>query len=509
MLGVLLFLTDSKLERGKMKKYVIALDEGTTSTRAVLYDIAAGKIVKSRAVPVGQYYPQPSYVEESASEIYSSSLGALVEIIDETGAEQIAGIGITNQRETVVAWSRSSGKPLYNAIIWQCRRTADYCRETEREYGEIIKEKTGLKVDPYFSASKMRWLLRNVEEVRSAAEEGDLCLGTVETFLAFKLTAGKSFVTDYTNASRTMLFNIRTMQWDDELLDIFGVKREYLAEVVSPDARVGEFEYEGVKIPIAGLAGDQQAAAIGQGCFERGSVKITYGTGMFMLVNLGNEFKTSEYGLLTTLGYGKKPAYMFEGSVFNAGSAVQWLRDGLGFFGKSSESEQLALSVKDNGGVYVVPAFTGLGAPHWVSEATGLITGITRGTTKGHITRAVLEAMAYSAHELCEVMSREGGVTLSELRVDGGASQNDFLMQFQADVSGYVVDRPTERESTALGAVYLCLIGLGIKTIEDVERIRLTEKKFVPANDENERKLYEKYYADWKNAVERCIYDKK
>lgn len=489
------------------KKYVIALDEGTTSTRAVLYDIEKQKIEKVRSVPIKQHYPLPSYVEESASEIYSSSLGALVEIIDETGADMIAGIGITNQRETVVAWSKSNGKPLYNAIIWQCRRTADYCKEIEARYGEMIKQKTGLKVDPYFSASKMHWLLENVPEVKAAADAGELCLGTVETFLAYKLSGGKSFVTDYTNASRTMLFNIKTMQWDEELLDLFGIKREFLPEPVAPDAVVGEFDYEGIRIPIAGLAGDQQSAAIGQGCFARGSVKITYGTGMFMLSNLGDEFRLSEHGLLTTLGYGgKSPVYMFEGSVFNAGSVVQWLRDGLDFFKKSSQSEKLALTVKDNGGVYIVPAFTGLGAPYWVSDATGLITGITRGTTKGHITRAALEAMAYSARDLIDVMSEEGGVKLNELRVDGGASQNDFLMQFQADVSGCVVDRPIERESTALGAAYLCMIGLGIKTIDDIESIRQCEKKFIPTED---RRNVENYYREWKKAVERCIYDKK
>ncbi len=489
-----------------MKKYVIALDEGTTSTRAVLYDIKLKKIVKVKSFQIKQFYPKPSYVEESASEIYSASLGALVEIIDETGADLIAGIGITNQRETVIAWSKSNGKPLYNAIIWQCRRTAEYCELLEKDYAETIKNKTGLKIDPYFSASKMRWLMENVTEVQEAAKNNDLCLGTVETFLAYKLTGGKSFVTDYTNASRTMLFNIKTMQWDDELLGLFGIKREFLPEVVSPDSVVGEFNCEGIKIPVAGLAGDQQAAAIGQGCFMPGSVKITYGTGMFMLANIGKEFKTSEHGLLTTLGYAKNPVYMFEGSVFNAGSAIQWLRDGLDFFKKSAQSEKLALSVKDNGGVYVVPAFTGLGAPYWVSSATGLITGITRGTTKGHITRAVLEAMAYSARDLCDVMSGDGGVKLTELRVDGGASQNDFLMQFQADVSGYVVDRPIERESTALGAVYLCMIALKIATIEDIENMRLTERKFEPTDN---RQIYEEYYSEWKKAVERCIYDKK
>lgn len=490
-----------------MKKYAIALDEGTTSTRAVLYDVAAKKIVKVRSIAVKQYYPAPSFVEESATEIYSSSLAALIDVLDVAGSENVVGIGVTNQRETVIAWSRATGKPLYNALIWQCRRTADYCAEIEKKYGETIRAKTGLRSDPYFSATKMRWLLDNVPEVAAAAEKGDLCLGTVESYLIFRLTEGRSFITDYTNASRTMLFNVKDMRWDDELLEIFGVKREFLPEVVSPDAVVGMFTYQGAKIPVCGVAGDQQAAAIGQGCFARGSAKITYGTGMFMLANLGNEFRLSENGLLTTLGYGENgPVYMFEGSVFNAGSAVQWLRDGLDFFKKSSQSEKLALSVKDNGGVYVVPAFTGLGAPYWVSEATGMITGITRGTTKGHITRAVLEAMAYSARDLSEVMTREGGISFSDVRVDGGASENDFLMQFQADVLGCEVNRPTERESTALGAVYLCLIGLGIKTASDVESMRITDKKFIPSDD---KAAYDQLYAQWRKAIERCIYDKK
>lgn len=487
--------------------YVIALDEGTTSTRAVLYNTQSQKIEKIKSIHIRQYYPLPSYVEESASEIYSSSLAALVEIIDGTGAKNISGIGITNQRETVVAWSKSTGKPLYNAIIWQCRRTADYCKKIENEYGEIIRQKTGLKVDPYFSASKMRWLLDNVPEVKSASEKDDLCFGTIETFLIFKLTGGKKFVTDYTNASRTMLYNINTNQWDDELLKIFGIPRSSLARVVSPDSIVGEFEYGNQKIKIAGIAGDQQSAAIGQGCFGCGSLKITYGTGMFMLANIGKQFKLSQNGLLTTLGYGENgPTYMFEGSVFNAGSAIQWLRDGLDFFERSSESEKLALSVSDNGGVYVVPAFTGLGAPYWVSDATGIISGITRSTGKGHITRAVLESMAYSARDIIEVCEEDSNTVFNEIRVDGGASQNNFLMQFQANVLGCTVDRPVERESTALGAAYLCLIAIGEKTLSQVKSLRVSEKCFYPESDTT---VYEKYYGEWKKAVERCIYDKK
>jgi len=486
--------------------YVIALDEGTTSTRAVLYNVKTQKIEKIKCLPITQYYPKPSYVEQSALEIYSSSLATLVEVIDSVGADKVLGIGITNQRETVIAWSKKSGKPLYNAIVWQCRRTMDYCKQIEKEYGDIIAQKTGLKVDAYFSASKMRWLIDNCAEVKRALEQGDLCFGTVETYLTYKLTGGKSFVTDYTNASRTMLFNINTMQWDEQLLEIFGIPQNCLPKVVSPDEVVGEFDYQGNKIKIAGLAGDQQSAMVGQGCFSRGSAKITYGTGLFMLANLGDTRRQSQKGLLTTLGYGKTPVYLFEGSVFNAGSAVQWLRDELDFFENSSESEALALSVKDTNGVYVVPAFTGLGAPYWVSEATGLITGITRGANKAHVTRAVLESMAYSAKDLCDVMADEGGISLCEIRVDGGASNNNFLMQFQADVLNSVVDRPIERESTALGAVYLCEIALGIMSIEQIERSRISERRFTPCPN---RKKYDELYVGWQKAVKRCIYDEK
>ena len=482
-------------------KYVIALDEGTTSTRAVLFNTNTQKIDKVKNVPIKQYYPQPGYVEESATEIYSSTLGVLVECIETVGVNSVLGIAITNQRETVIAWERSTGKPLYNAIIWQCRRTMDYCSEIETRYGNMIKQKTGLKVDAYFSASKMRWLIQNVPEVKSAMERNDLCLGTVETHLIFKLTGGKAFVTDYTNASRTMLYNINTFDWDSDLLSLFGIPRSALADVLSPDAVFGSYEYGGRAIPIAGAAGDQQSAAVGQGCFESGSAKITYGTGMFMLANVGEEPKNSQ-SLLTTLGYGKKPVYMFEGSVFNAGSAVQWLRDGLDFFKRSKDSEKYALSVPSSDGVYVVPAFTGLGSPYWRSDVSGIITGITRGTTKAHITRAVLEAMAYSARDLVEVMEKEGNIKLESLRVDGGASQNDFLMQFQADVSNILVDRPIERESTALGAAYLCQIALNIRSIEDIAKTRKSERIFIPSSDREE---FEKLYDGWKTAVKRCL----
>ncbi len=486
-------------------KYVIALDEGTTSTRAVLFNIGTQKIDRVKNIPIRQYYPQPGYVEESATEIYSSTMAVLVDCLETVTPSMVECISITNQRETVIAWERSTGKPLYNAIIWQCRRTMDYCADIERTHGELIKQKTGLKVDAYFSASKMRWLIQNVPEVKSALLRNDLCLGTVETFVIFKLSGGKAFVTDYTNASRTMLFNINTFNWDDDLLALFGIPKTVLPEVVNPDEKYGVFEYGGKRIPIAGSAGDQQAAAVGQGCFESGSAKITYGTGMFMLANIGDAPKNCS-SLLTTLGYGKdrKPAYMFEGSVFNAGSAVQWLRDGLDFFKRSKDSEKLALSVESNGGVYVVPAFTGLGSPYWRSDVSGLITGITRGTTKAHITRAVLEAMAYSARDLIEVMEKEGNVKLETLRVDGGASDNNFLMQFQADVSNRRVDLPIEKESTALGAAYLGEIALGIRNWQDIEKERKSKKIYEPNPN---REVFEKLYDGWKLAIKRCLND--
>ncbi len=487
--------------------YVIAIDEGTTSTRAVLYDLKKNKIVAQKASQIKQIYPCHGYVEENAAEIYAETLASLVEILEQCDdIAEVKGIGITNQRETVIAWDKKTGKPLYNAIIWQCRRTSDFMSELSKTHGELIHEKTGLVCDAYFSASKMKWLLDNVPEVKAKSEKGELCLGTVDSFLAYKLTGGKTFVTDVTNASRTMLFNLETCSWDDELIELFGVDKRSLPKVVSSDALVGEFEYDGVKIPICGMAGDQQAALLGQGCLNVGDSKITYGTGLFMLYNTGYKSIISQKGLITTVGYGigGKVVYAFEGSVFNAGSAIQWLRDNLGFFGKSSDSEKLACEVSSSGGVYVVPAFTGLGAPYWSPEARGIITGLSRSTTKSHVTRATLEAMAYSAKDLVEVMESESGSKLSELKCDGGASANDFLMKFQANVVGVNVNRPKEKESTALGAAFLCALGLGLIAENDILKLRECEKLFTPEND---RKKYDELYDGWKKAVGRCLYD--
>lgn len=485
-------------------KYIVAIDEGTTSTRAVLYDLNEKRIIRQKATPIKQIYPVPSWVEEDANEIYAHTLSSLVEILESVNdLREVAGIGITNQRETVIAWDKLTGKPLYNAIVWQCRRTAEYMRELSEKYGEIIRKKTGLVMDAYFSASKIKWLIDNVPEVRKKTEKGEICFGTIDSYLAYKLTGGKAFVTDVTNASRTMLMDLKTLSYDKELLDIFGIPESALPEIVACDKIVGEFNYNGVNIPVCGMAGDQQAALVGQGCLAAGSGKVTYGTGLFMLYNLAEKPIISDNGLVTTVGYkmAGKVAYAFEGSVFNAGSAVQWLRDQLEFFNHSAESEGLALSVEDNGGVYIVPAFTGLGAPYWNSDARGIICGLTRGSTKAHITRAVLEAMAYSAKDLAEVMRKESGVDPEEIRCDGGASANGFLMQFQADVLGIPVNRPMEKESTALGAVYLCGVGTGVIKAEDIAHYRKTEQIFLPNREEK----YIKYYREWKNAVNKCV----
>ena len=487
-------------------KYIVAIDEGTTSTRAVLYDLTERKIVKQRATPISQIYPKPSFVEEDANEIYAHTLSSLVEILESVSdVGDIAGIGITNQRETVIAWDKKTGKPLYNAVVWQCRRTAEFMRELSAKYGKIIRAKTGLVMDAYFSASKIKWLIDNVPEIKEKTAKNEICFGTVDSFLIYKLTGGKSFKTDVTNASRTMLMNLNTLDYDEELLSIFGIPRAALPEIVACDAKAGYFTYNGKDIPLCGIAGDQQAALVGQGCLLPGQSKATYGTGLFMLYNLAENIVISENGLITTVGYkiGDKVAYAFEGSVFNAGSAVQWLRDNLGFFSDAADSEKIALSVPDNGGVYIVPAFTGLGAPYWNSDARGIITGLTRGTKIAHITRAVLEAMAYSAKDLTDVMKAESGIEPEELCCDGGASANGLLMQFQANLSGIPVNRPAEKESTALGAVYLCGIGTGVMRLEDIADYRRTEKMFMPATDENDKYLIN--YKEWKNAVRKCV----
>ena len=483
---------------------IIAVDEGTTSTRAMLYDADSHKFLSSGSMDITQYYPSPAWVEQDANEIYVNTLACIIGRIEAAPAgSKIKAIGITNQRETVVCWDRKTGKPIAPAIVWQCRRTAEFC-ETLKDKAEFIQKKTGLVVDAYFSASKMKWILDNVPEAQELLEKGELCFGTIDSYLIFRLTEGKSFVTDVTNASRTMLFNIHTLKWDDELLSLFGVPRSALPEVKFSSDVFGAFKYEGYEIPIAGVAGDQQAALFGQGCLKKGTGKITYGTGMFMLVNTGEVPTTSGCGLITTLACSceKKATYAIEGSVFNAGSCVQWLRDELDFFKSSAESEELASSVPDTGGVYFVPAFTGLGAPYWNSEARACFVGISRGTNKRHMTRAVLEAICYSAKDLAVCMCEDGNFELSEIGVDGGASRNNFLMGFQADVLGVKLVRPIEKESTALGAAYLAAVAVGLIKESDIPNLKKTEKEFLPSGD---RTVFEEKYKAYKNAVAKCL----
>jgi glycerol kinase len=484
---------------------ILAIDEGTTSARAAVYDLKENKIIFIAKKELKQYYPEEGFVEEKAEDIYNAVYWSLCKAIESIADKsEIKGIGITNQRETVIMWDKLTGEPVYNAIIWQCRRTAEYCQKLKEKYGNLIKEKTGLVVDAYFSASKIKWLLDNVEEAKVLLVKNRLMVGTVDTFLIYRLTRGKSFVTDITNASRTMLFNIHSQKWDKELLDIFDIPLSILPKVIDCDQIAGEMEYEGLNIPICGIAGDQQSALVGQCCFEKGESKLTYGTGMFMLFNTGEKPPVSYGSMLTTIGYkiDSKTVYALEGSVFNAGSAVQWLRDNLNFFDNSADSFDFAVKVASTEGVYVVPAFTGLGAPHWDSSAKGLICGITRVTNKYHITRAVLESICYSARELSEYMQKDSKVKLKTLKCDGGGCQNDFIMQFQADILGIETQRPAEIESTILGAVYLCMLGLKIKNISEIKKLRNTEQLFFHKMDKIKA---DELYKGYKNAVRMCL----
>ncbi len=490
-------------ERNNMS-YIIALDAGTTSVRAMLYDTEKKKFIASAQQEVGQIFPQPGWVEQDADEIYFKIAYVLNSCVTKVGAEHIAGIGIANQRESVVFWDRVTGEPACNAIIWQCRRTSAFCDAIPADIRAMIREKSGLHADAYFSASKIRWGLENVPRVQELQRQGRLCVGTVDAYLLFKLTEGRTFATDYTNASRTMLFNINSLKWDETLLSYFGVPADILPEVRPCTARMGEVQIGGEKIPIAGVAGDQQAALVGQACIGCGDGKITYGTGLFMLFNTGEKCIRSDSGMLATIGYsfGNRVTYALEGSVFNAGSSVQWLRDELGFLNSSAESEAIAASVPDTGGVFFVPAFTGLGAPFWRGDARGLLCGITRGTGRAHIVRAVLESIAYSARDLAESMQKDSGIELNGIRCDGGASANSFLMQFQADVLGVNIDRPVERESTALGAVLLCALSLGIIGEEELSSFRTCERLFRPSENWEH---FDRLYRQYRKAVERTL----
>ena len=487
--------------------YILALDQGTTSSRAIVFD-AEGKICGTGQKEFKQYFPKSGWVEHDAGEIWSTQIGVAQEALANAGvrAGDIAAIGITNQRETVVVWDKKTGKPVHHAIVWQDRRTAAMCDEL-REAGHeaLVRERTGLLIDPYFSGTKLKWLLDNVDGLRGRAEAGELAFGTVDSWLVYNLTGGELHITDATNACRTLLYNVRQGTWDDELLGLLDIPRTMLPEILSSSEVYGETApgLFGSRIKLAGIAGDQQAATFGQACLETGMVKNTYGTGCFMLLNTGAEPVASEHKLLTTVAWQRGDARTFalEGGVFVAGAVVQWLRDGLGIIRSSSDIEALAGSVDDNGGVYLVPAFTGLGAPYWDAYARGTLVGLTRGSTAGHIARAALEAIAYQVADLLGAMRQDAKLDIPELRVDGGASANDLLMQFQADILGIPVVRPQVTETTALGAAYLAGLAVDYWRSElEITENWTEDRRFEPTMDESER---ERLLSRWRRAVER------
>ena len=490
-----------------MGKYIMALDAGTTSNRCILFD-QKGQIVSLAQKEFTQRFPKPGWVEHDANEIWSTMLGVAVEAMQKAGAsyEDIAAIGITDQRETTIVWDKKTGEPVYNAIVWQCRRTSEYCDSLmERGLVDRFREKTGLVIDAYFSATKLKWILDEVPGVRERAERGDLYFGTVETWLIWKMTKGKVHVTDYTNASRTMLFNIHTLKWDEDILKELNIPLCMLPEVRPSSCVYGETAstYFGGPIPIAGAAGDQQAALFGQTCFAAGDAKNTYGTGCFLLMNTGKRAFESENGLITTIAADtdEEPSYALEGSVFVAGAAIQWLRDELRMIDNSAQSEEYAKAVPDTNGVYVVPAFTGLGAPYWNQYCRGMVVGITRGCSKEHFVRATLESLAYQTHSVLKSMEQDTGLAISSLRVDGGASANDFLMQFQADILGADVLRPECIETTALGAAYLAGLATGYwQSREEIEKNWQLSHRFVPSMSDAIR---QERLKGWDKAV-RC-----
>jgi glycerol kinase len=489
-----------------MPKYVMALDQGTTSSRAILFD-HQGHTRGSAGQEFKQCYPQPGWVEHDATEIWQSQLAVAEKVLADTkaGPEDLTGIGITNQRETVVLWDRATGEPLHHAIVWQCRRTASHCDRIRAEgFDRVLQDKTGLVTDAYFSGTKIAWLLENVPGARARAERGELACGTIDTWLIWQLTRGCVHATDVSNASRTLLFNLRTLAWDDEILAYFGIPVALLPEVRSSSEIFGETHLFGGCVPIAGVAGDQQASLFGQQCFQRGMVKNTYGTGCFLLMNTSTEIPRSHSGLLGTVAWGRKGrmVYALEGSVFVAGAAIQWLRDEMKLISDAAESEAMARAVPDTHGVYFVPAFVGLGAPHWDAYARGTITGITRGANRHHLVRAALESIAYQTREVVDAMARDSGLRPEVLRVDGGAARNDFLCQFQADILGIPVERPATTESTALGAAYLA--GLATEFWRDEAELAShlqLGRRFEPGMEVSRR---EELFAGWQCAVERA-----
>lgn len=492
------------------KKYVLSLDQGTTSSRAILFN-KQGEIVDVAQKEFTQYFPKSGWVEHDANEIWSSILAVIAEVLTKTNVnpKEIASIGITNQRETAVVWDKKTGRPVYNAIVWQSRQTADICDELkERGYNDLFRQKTGLLIDAYFSGTKVKWILDNVEGARQKANDGKLLFGTIDTWLIWKLSGGKEHVTDYTNASRTLMYNIYELAWDDELLEILDVPKSMLPEVRSSSevyAETVDYHFFGEAVPIAGVAGDQHAALFGQACYEKGMAKNTYGTGCFMLMNTGDKAVPSEHGLLTTIAWGidGKVEYALEGSIFVAGSAIQWLRDGLRMIDNAPASEGYASKVDSTDGVYVVPAFVGLGTPYWDSDARGAIFGLTRGTSKEHFIRATLESLAYQTKDVLKAMEADSGIELKKLRVDGGAVKNNFLMSFQSDILNVAVERPVVNETTALGAAYLAGLAIGFwKDRSEIANQWKMEKSFEPTMAEEERNTL---YDGWKKAVEATM----
>lgn len=484
-----------------MKRYVIGLDEGTTSARSVIYDTKSHKIIAMNSMGFKQYYPNDGWVESDAEEIYKAQIYTLNKVLKESNINlnEVIGVGITNQRESVVAWDRSTGKPICNAIIWQCRRTAKMIDKIPEDVRSVIKEKTGLLADAYFSASKMAWILKNVPMAKSLLKKNLLCMGTIDSYLAFRLTG--EFVTDTTNASRTMLFNINTLKWDNKLLEYFGIPEHVLPRVVACDEKVGGLlKYN--NIPLCGIIGDQQASLLGQACIQKGEGKATYGTGCFVLLNSGDKTPKNINSLLSTVAYSLKGKtyYALEGSVFSACNAINWLRDKLKIIKSPAETSDIAKSLPDNEGVYFVPAFTGLGAPYWNSDARGTLCGMTLNTNKNHIVRSVLESIAYNTHAILQEMEKSG-VTVKELHVDGGGSKNDFLLQHQADISRKKILRSGESEGTVLGAIYCVLISNNMLTFNDIENLYNVKEEFTPKISLSDSK---KRFEGWQNAIKKC-----
>ncbi|GKX55702.1 glycerol kinase [Leminorella grimontii] len=490
-------------------KYIVALDQGTTSSRAVILDHDANVIGVAQK-EFTQHYPHAGWVEHDPMEIWATQSSVLVEVLAQTGisSDMVAAIGITNQRETTIVWDKETGKPIYNAIVWQCRRTASICEQLKKDgMTDYIRENTGLVVDPYFSGTKVKWILDNVEGARERAKRGELLFGTVDTWLVWNMTQGRAHVTDYTNASRTMLFNIKTLDWDDKMLEVLDIPRAMLPDVRPSSEIYGKTNIGGkggTRIPISGMAGDQQAALFGHLCVQPGMAKNTYGTGCFLLMNTGKDVVKSDHGLLTTIACGPRGEvnYALEGAVFIGGASIQWLRDELKLFSDAMDSEYFATKVKDSNGVYVVPAFTGLGAPYWDPYARGAILGLTRGVNSNHIIRATLESIAYQTRDVLDAMQADSGARLQALRVDGGAVSNNFLMQFQSDILGTSVERPAVREVTALGAAYLAGLAVGFwNDLDEVKSKAEIERTFKPGIETTERNYR---YKGWQKAVARA-----